>query len=50
MVGWIKMKLGIQIGLGPGHIVSDGDSAPLPKRAQPPVFGSYLLWSNGSMD
>jgi len=24
-VGWIKMKLGMQVGLGPGHIVLDGD-------------------------
>jgi len=23
-VGWIKMKLGTEIGLGPGHIVLDG--------------------------
>jgi len=37
MVGWIKMKLGVQVGLGPGHIVSDGDPAPLPKKgAEPP--------------
>jgi len=27
-VGWIKMKLGMQVGLGPGHIVLDGDPAP----------------------
>jgi len=27
-VGWIKIKLGMQVGLGPGHIVLDGDSAP----------------------
>jgi len=30
-VGWIKMKLGIQVGLGPGHIVLDGDPAPPPQ-------------------
>ena len=24
-VGWNKMKLGVQVGLGPGHIVLDGD-------------------------
>jgi len=24
-VGWIKIKLGMQVGLGPGHIVLDGD-------------------------
>jgi len=29
------MKLGMQIGLGPGHIVLDGDPAPLPKGAHP---------------
>jgi len=29
-VGGIKMKLGMQVGVGPGHIVSDGDPAPLP--------------------
>ena len=29
----IKMKLGVQVGLGPGHIVLDGDPAPLPQRA-----------------
>jgi len=23
-VGWIKMKLGTQVGLGPGHFVLDG--------------------------
>jgi len=27
-VGRIKIKLGIQVGLGPGHIVLDGDPAP----------------------
>jgi len=26
------MKLGMQIGLGPCHVVLDGDSAPLPQR------------------
>ena len=30
-VGWIKMKLGMEVGLGPGHIVLDGDlQLPLP--------------------
>jgi len=24
-VGWIKMPLGKEVGLGPGHIVLDGD-------------------------
>jgi len=30
-VGWIKMKLGVQIGLGPGHIVLDWNPAPPPQ-------------------
>jgi len=33
-----KTKPGTQVGLGPGHIVLDGDPAPLPKEAQPPNF------------
>ena len=45
---WIKMPLEMEVDLGPGHIVLDGDLAPLPKRgAQPPIFG---LWPNGWMD
>ena len=35
-VGWIKMKLDVQVGLGAGHIVLDGDPAPLPKRGRSP--------------
>jgi len=30
--GWIKMELGIEVGLGPGHIVLDGDPAPPPQK------------------
>jgi len=41
------MKLGMWVGLSPGHIVLDGDLAPLPKKeAEPPIFGLYLLWPN----
>ena len=41
-VGWIKMKLGMQVGLGPGHIVLDGDPAP-PKETQPlPQFLAHV--------
>ena len=36
-VGRIKMKLGVEIGLGPGHIVLDGDPAPLPQRGTAPT-------------
>jgi len=31
-VGWLKMKLGTEVGLGSGHIVLDGDPALLPKK------------------
>jgi len=45
------MKLGMQVGLGPGHIVLDGKPAPpSPKRAQPPIFGPYPLRPNGCID
>jgi len=50
-VGRIKMKLGMQVGLGPGHIVLGGDPAAPPlKGHSPPIFGPYLLWPNGCMD
>jgi len=51
-VGLIKMKLGLQVGIGPGHIVLDGDPVPpLPKGHSPhPIFGPYLLRPNGCMD
>ena len=50
-VGRIKMKLGTQVDLGPSHIVLCGDPAPPPlKGHSPPIFGSYLLRPNGSMD
>jgi len=48
--GWIKMALGMEVGLGPVHIVLDGDTAPLPKTGQSPqIFGPSLLWPNGGM-
>ena len=50
-VGRIKIKLGVQVSLGPGHTVLDGHPAlPPPKGADPPIFGPYLLWPNGWMD
>ena len=42
MVGWIKMKLGMQVGLGPGHIVLDGDPAPLPPKGHSPQFSAHI--------
>jgi len=42
MVGWIKMKLGKQVGLGPGHIVLDRDPAPLPQRGRATQFSVHI--------
>ena len=40
-------KLGVQVGLGPVHIVLDGAQLPFPQRGTaPPIFGPYLLWPN----
>jgi len=37
------MKLGTQVGFGPGHIVLDGDLAlPPPKGTQPPQFSAHI--------
>ena len=49
-VRWIKIKLGIVVGLGTGPIVLDGDPAvPRPKKEaqQPLLFDPCLLWPNG---
>ena len=45
------MKLGVQVGLGHGHIVLGGDPAPSAlKGHSPPIFGPYLLRPNGCLD
>jgi len=49
MAGLVKMPLGTEIGIGPGHIVLHGDPSPQ-KRAQPPIFVPCLLWPNGWTD
>jgi len=36
------MKLGMQVGLGPGHIVLDGDTPPLPQRRTAPQFSAHI--------
>jgi len=37
--GWIKMALGMKVGLGPRHVVLDGDPAPVPpKKGAKPNF------------
>jgi len=47
-VGWIRMPLGMVVGLGPGDIVLDGDPPPPTERAhRPPTFRPCLLRRNG---
>jgi len=49
--GWIKMPLGMEVGLYPSDIVVDEDLAPPPQNgAEPPIFGFCPLWLNGCMD
>ena len=49
-VGYIKMKLGAEVGLG--HFVLDGNAAPPPQWGKPPltIFGPCLLCPNGWLD
>ena len=50
IAAWIKMSLRMELGLGQGDFVLDGDPARPPTKtegAQPPIFGSCLLWPNG---
>jgi len=48
-VGWIKMPLGTEVGLGPGAIVLDGDPASPTEMdtAASPTFRPTLLWHGG---
>jgi len=53
MAAWIKMSRGMEVGLGPGDFVLDGDPAPPPQKGaqlSPLIFGPYLLRPNGCMD
>ena len=49
MARWIKMPLGMEVGLCPGDIVLvlDGDPAPPKKLQSTPSFRPCLLWPNG---
>jgi len=52
-VGRMKMKLGTHVGLGPGHIVLDGDPALPPQRGvEPPPYCRPISvaakWLDGS--
>jgi len=44
----IKMPLGTEVGIGPGHTVLDGDPAPPRKKhsSPSPIFGPCLLGPN----
>jgi len=45
-IGWIKMLLGMEVDLGPGDIVLDGDPAPPPKKKgaqQPLTLGQCIV-------
>jgi len=43
VVGWIKMPLGTEVGLGPGDIVLDGDPAPHGQgHSSPPQFSAHV--------
>jgi len=52
MAAWIKMSLGMEVGLGPGDFVLHEDPAPAPQKGggAPKIFGPCLLWPNGWMD
>jgi len=41
-VGRIKMKLWMQVGLGPGHIVLGRDPAPLVTKGHSPQFSAHV--------
>jgi len=48
--GRMKMLLGIDVGLDPGDILLDGDTALSKRGTAPPLFGPCLLWPNAWMD
>ena len=50
--GWTKMLLGMEVSIGPGDFVFDGDPATTEEMAHPPhpIFGPCLLWPNGWMN
>jgi len=44
IAGCIKMPLGMEVGLGPVHIVLDGDTAPFPKTGKrAPKFSANIV-------
>jgi len=50
-VGWIKMKLCMEVGLGSGHIVLKLDkdhNKKKQKMGKVPIFGPRLLWQTAA--
>jgi len=50
--GWMKLVLGMEVGLSPIEFVLDGDPLYPPQkgdRTPSPIFGPFLLWPNGCM-
>ena len=49
---WIKMPLGMDVGLGPGHVTIDGTELPQTRghSSPPPIFGPCLLWPCKRLD
>jgi len=43
--GWIKMALGMEVGLSPGDFVFDGDPAPPRKGGRSPQFSAHIYCS-----
>jgi len=52
MVAWVKMPLGMEVGLSLGNFVLDGDPAAPPQKGGrvPTIFGPCLLRLNDWMD
>jgi len=42
MAGWIKMPLGMEVGLDPCHVVLDGDRAPAKNGTDPPQIPAHV--------
>jgi len=44
------MKLGMQVGLGPDHVLDEDPAPPKGGTAPSPIFGPCPLFPNGWMD
>ena len=47
--GWIKIPLGLEVGLGPGNIVLDGNPAPHWKKYSSPPFSVHFALARSSI-